>query len=139
MTTLMVLGFFVFVGVGLLALSVSQVRHVLRLLSAGQELGGEVHAIHVEPDSEGMTIYYPVVRFHTPEGVEREFRGMGTSSRSHEVGEAVLVLYDPAQPDFPRMRHFGQLWTWPLAFGAMGLLFTGLGLSALLFGNVPLR
>jgi hypothetical protein len=136
--TWVVLGFFAFVGVGLLVLSVSQVLHVRQVLAHGQELGGEVHAIQMEPDSDGMHIYYPVVRFRTPEGVEREFRGTGASSDSYQVGEAVLVIYNPAQPDVPRLRNFGELWLWPVAFGAIGLLFAGVGLSALLFGRPPL-
>ena len=68
------------------------------------------------------------MRFVTPAGEAVEFTGsVGSSPAAFEVGEAVAVLYDPADPQDARIDSFFQLWFGPLILGFLGLVFTAIG------------
>lgn len=77
------------------------------------------------------TEYQPVVRFVTPEGEKVEFRAqMSSSPPLYDVGEAVEVLYDPADPAKAKIGGFFAIWAATLIVGTLGVIATlsGLGL-----------
>jgi len=77
---------------------------------------------------EGDETLHPVFRFQDSDGTTRTHRSrVGTSQPAFEVGEAVEVLYDPANPADARIRSVGELWLGVLIAGGMGGVFTLIG------------
>jgi hypothetical protein len=71
----------------------------------------------------------PHVRFTAASGSAVEFTSaVASSPPSHRVGEQVMVLYDPANPQHAEIEGFFTLWSPPVAFGAVGLVVLVLGL-----------
>lgn len=74
-------------------------------------------------DSDGDTIYRPVVEFVAPDGVTHSFVGRTGSSRRPAIGTTIEVLYDPGDPAGATEKTFTNLWLFPIAFAGFGLLF----------------
>lgn len=83
--------------------------------------------------SRDSSAYHPVVRFKSPSGQERTFRSpAGSNPPSHAVGDAVDVLYDPADLADARIDSRFSLWGGPIIGGSMALVFGGVGGGILL-------
>ena len=82
---------------------------------------------------DSTLVFIPVVRFQTPDGrtVDAEAGG-GTNRRRWSEGDAIAVLYDPADPTFVKLDAAGSGFITGMSV-ALGGLFTllGLGLVAL--------
>jgi len=75
----------------------------------GIEAQGVVVDLQENYDSDGNT-YTPVVQFKTAKGQNVEFTSSYSSSPpSYDVGEAVIVVYLPEQPDKAIIKGDGQL------------------------------
>ncbi len=74
------------------------------------------------------TFYAPVVRFHTRDGREIEFEGLGANPPDYEEGDRVPVLYREERPGAAKIESFQELHAGPVAVGVFGLLFTAVGL-----------
>ena len=83
-------------------------------------------------DSEGDTMYRPVVEYRDASGQTHRVRSSLSSSGflSSYIGQTVEVAYDPADPDHGRIMGGEIAWAW-LGFTGMGLLFAGIGLYLL--------
>ena len=78
-----------------------------RRLSGWSRAAGTVIAMR----SSGRRCLAPVVRFHSADGSEfTHASNTGTSPPGFSVGEAVVVLYDPADPSRAVIPTFFQLW-----------------------------
>ena len=89
---------------------------------------GVVLALEAYQDSDGDTLYRPVLRFRTHEGEETEFRtNVGSSSDRFEVGQRLDVLYNPEEPSDARIQSFMQLWLPTLILGVLGGVFVLVG------------
>jgi hypothetical protein len=75
---------------------------------------------------------WPVVRFRAADGVERTFVDTRNEDFSPSLGEAVPVLYAPADPRVACVRTFGDLWGLGIAFAGMGGAFAAVGAGVLL-------
>lgn len=76
-----------------------------------------------ERSSEGSISYYPVFSFVDREGeVHRITAGWGSNPPSHEIGDTVTLLYDPAEPHEARRDGFVSLWLAPTIAGALALI-----------------
>ena len=73
--------------------------------------------------------FRPVVRFTTASG--QPVTVTGGVSPEYSAGQQVQVYYDPADPQ--RFRIGSGRWSSTIQFGALGLLFGGLGMGALVF------
>jgi hypothetical protein len=83
--------------------------------------------------SNDSTTYAPVVRFTSADGDERTFVSKtSTSPPMFSVGEAVEVLYDPADAHDSRIHSFGSLWGGEIGVSGLGLVFGGVGAAMLL-------
>jgi hypothetical protein len=106
----------------------------------------------VEGGPDDSTEYFPTVQFTTAGGQfitstprkvrqSQAFGGLVTVDSSedgyeteYEVGDEVVVYYDPANPAELVLRDFNMLWVAPLVVGGLGILFTlAGGLVGLLF------
>jgi len=71
--------------------------------------------------------YYPVVQFVASDGKRRSVKmSEGSSSPSVEVGNEVVVLYEPDHPLDARIKSFGSsagMWILPAITGTLGIGF----------------
>ena len=136
------IGVFFLVGLGMLGGAGYLVVDTRRDIAAGVSADGRVIDLIAERDSDGDDMYYPRVRFVTAAGEPVEFTGsVGSSPAAFDIGEAVAVLYDPADPGDARIDSFFQLWFGPLILGFLGFIFTTVGGGAVIAfarsGNRP--
>lgn len=87
--------------------------------------------------SRPITLYYPIVRFETHDGRVIETETMyGASYRSVQVGEPVIVLFDPTDPTYAALeKHRGRGRLFGILTIAMGLFISGAGILALAFAR----
>lgn len=98
----------------------------------GRDAHGEVIALETSVDSDGDTTYRPRVAFTDEAGQRHVFVGrIGSSPPSFVRGEAVDVIYDPANPERAIIDSFGQRHLFPLVFGGLGSLFAAVGIGIL--------
>jgi hypothetical protein len=82
-----------------------------------------------EQDRIVENYYYPVVEFVAGDGKRRSVQmNEGSSSPRYEVGDEVVVLYEPERPLDARVRSFGSsalMWILPGITGILGVAFLG--------------
>lgn len=120
-----------FFAVGVVALLVSAgvLVWTIQFVARAERATGTVTEVVRETDSEGDDVFYPVVRFTTPEGAEIEFKSSsGSAPASHSEGDQVDVLYDPDDPDDARLSGFFDLWLFPIVGLALGAGFIAVSL-----------
>ena len=100
----------------------------VRFWSTAQEAAGTVVGLDARRDDES-TLYYPIVRFVTPQGrAVTDTSRAGSGPASYAVGEAVRVRYNPANPTQMELPdYFGHLST-ILCYGGFVLFFCGPGI-----------
>lgn len=105
-------------------------------LKRSTETSGTVIAVdvrHRRPNnfgSTGTTHHYPTVRFQTADGLVAECRINVSLGERYEVGQAVVVNYDPANPSHRTQlgsRHSQPVWKYGIFIGA-GVLIIVIGL-----------
>jgi hypothetical protein len=96
----------------------------LTLVLQGERAPGVVTEIRREGD-----MYAPVFRFRLPGGEAHEVKALGSGAPEFAVGDAVTVLYAPADPNDFAIDDFGQLWL-------SAIIVTGFGCFWLMFGAV---
>jgi hypothetical protein len=94
-------------------------RGSLTLVLYGEREPGVVTEIRREGD-----MYAPVFRFRLPSGEAHEVKALGSGAPEFAVGDLVMVLYAPDDPD-----DFEQLWL-------SAIIVTGFGCFWLMFGAV---
>jgi hypothetical protein len=126
-------GVFSTVGIALLLTSFFVFFNTTSFIRRAVEADGRVTDLERSRSSSSSgssTTYRPVVQFTTATGKQIEFvSSVGSSPPSHRVGEAVRVLYNPADPQSARIKSFFQLWFGFLIVFVLGLVFTAVGLG----------
>ena len=122
------------IGVGMLVASLFILANTRSFIARAVEAPGKVIDLERSRSSSSSgsssTTYRPVVEFTTATGKRIEFTSsVGSSPPSHHVGEAVTVLYSPAQPQSARIKSFFQLWFGFLLVIALGAVFAAIGLT----------
>jgi hypothetical protein len=113
-------------GVVTLVVGLAAVNQRHFVASAKPAQGTVVTLLTERHDSK--TRYRPEVQFTAPDGQPVKFRSsMSSSPAAYRVGEAVDVLFDPANPRKAEIDDFKTLWLGPVIGGSMGLLFLILG------------
>jgi hypothetical protein len=119
------------VGIALLVLAVHEFGATSELQSDGQRSPGTIVGLEVSSGSHSSS-YYPVVEFRTVEDALVRFRdSVGSNPPSHQIGDAVTVLYlkDAPQPSAIIDRGY---WNWlpAMALGLFGPLLSAVSLRA---------
>ncbi|RPJ44642.1 MAG: DUF3592 domain-containing protein [Chloroflexi bacterium] len=100
-----------------------------RAVTREESAPGRVTGNRVLHDSEGDTLYYPVVAFSLPNGsIKTVELSTGSWPAMYEAGEEVTVLYDPANPDQVRIQSLTStigMWLVAIITGTLGLIFLG--------------
>ena len=95
----------------------------VRFWSTAQEAAGTVVGLDARRDDES-TLYYPIVRFVTPQGrAVTDTSRAGSGPASYAVGEAVRVRYNPANPTQMELPDFFSRWGTILGSGFFALFF----------------
>jgi hypothetical protein len=97
--------------------------------------------VDLEPSrSKDGTTYRPVVDYVLPTGQARTLRSnTGSNPPAFSIGEAVVVLYDPADPADARIDSTFSLWGGPIILGGMSALFGMIGGVILIARRVSSR
>ena len=105
-----------------------------RFLATAQAAAGTV----VEARVRGIgrnAVSVPILEFRSPgDRVQRAESWMGSGFQRFEVGQAVPVRYDPADPGRAEVDTFAVLWGLALLRAGYGVLFLLMGSAALILG-----
>ncbi len=98
----------------------------------------EARVVHVEERrSDDGTMHYPVFSFEDENGITHKiYSKMGSRPPSRNIGDTVMVFYDPRNPAKMKIDSFVSLWLGPAIFAGLGLI--PLGFGALIFLAGPL-
>ena len=98
----------------------------------------EARVVHVEERrSDDGTMHYPVFSFEDEDGIKHKiYSKMGSRPPSWNIGDTVVVFYDPQNPGKTKIDSFASLWLGPAIFAGLGLI--PLGFGALIFLAGPL-
>ena len=92
-----------------------------------------------ERDSDGKTMYRPIVEYTTADGRTLEMTGSTASSPpSYARGEKVALFYSPTTPEDARIDGFAERYLLPLILGGLGAIFALVGWF-LFFGGIKKR
>ncbi|MEM8724092.1 MAG: DUF3592 domain-containing protein [Pseudomonadota bacterium] len=118
-----------FAGIGLWLYASDQ-----DLAANGERVSGTVIDIVSYRDSDGDTMYRPVVEFVDAKGIRQEFSSdVSSSSARFSRGELVEVIFDPDSPGDAIIDTFMERHFLPLMFVGMGSLFALVGCGFLWF------
>lgn len=130
--------FFV-VGLGLLAAAGFWANSIRIFVNTAWTADGVVVDL-LPVDSDGSTLYKPLVRFVTDRGQEVVFSTNSSSNPpGFSVGEKVEVFYQPANPTEAKINTVFQLWGGPLIIGGLGSIFFAIGFAMIMFAVVGKR
>jgi hypothetical protein len=119
---------FAAVGAALLALTFWLYSREQAFVAGASHAVGTVVQLSVDRNDNGSTVYYPIVAFTTARGDSVTVRSkVGSNPPSWRVGDAVDVLYDPADPQGARLAGFFHLHIGSFVFGILGLVFGAIG------------
>ena len=127
----------VFTGVAALMLLIAGIASVNNMLKIGREKDAPGRVVDMiqrreyvnEQDRIVEEYYYPVVEYVSFDGKSHRVQmNEGSSSPSFEIGDEVVVLYQPEHPLDARLKSFGSsalMWILPGITGILGLAFLG--------------
>ncbi|GAB3704954.1 hypothetical protein GCM10027592_36870 [Spirosoma flavus] len=88
----------------------------------GEVIDYESQTKYDDEKNRTTTYYHPTVHFHTQAGQDVTFTSsVGSSKRSHSIGEQVGVRYLPSDPEDAQVDEFMNLWLVPIVLIAIGL------------------
>jgi uncharacterized protein DUF3592 len=134
-----IVGIFLAVAVIMLGIAAVSAVSTSRTLSREKSASGRVVDLVAHKDQAGQVFYFPVVEFYLPDESRQTVQlSEGSTSPEYTTGEAVIILYDPEQPNTARIKSFGStllMWIVPIITGVVGLAF----LAATLFAGWLLK
>jgi len=97
----------------------------LQFLNIAESVTGYVKTYRISDNTEsGGTSYCPLIEFTTKSGQTITFdTHICTDPPPREVGEQVMVLYNPGNPEEHRTDDFWGKYIWPFAAAAVGVFF----------------
>ena len=125
----------IFTGVAILMLLITAITSIINFLKIGREESAPGRVVDVkmlrsyvnEEDRVVQEYYYPVVEFVASDGRRRNVQmSEGSYPASYEVGDEVVVLYEPDHPIEARIRSFSSsvgMWILPVITGIVGIGF----------------
>lgn len=125
----------IFFGVAALMLLIAGIASVNNVLKINREESSPGRVVEMildrsyinQEDRVVQEFYYPVVQFVAKDGKRRSVKMTeGSSSPSHEVGDDVVVLYEPDHPLEARIKSFSSsagMWILPAITGTVGIGF----------------
>jgi uncharacterized membrane protein len=135
-----VLVFAIFFGVALIMLAVAVFSGYQSVQAKAREVASPAKVVDlvkhrsVDSETEEVTIYtYPGVEFTSPDGKTHHVEtNEGSSPPSHQLNDAVTVLYDPANPEDVSIQSFAHsllFWLVPAITGFLGVVFLSIAVA----------
>jgi hypothetical protein len=122
------------VGLVFLTVAFFSVRAELKFRAGAVRVPGTVVDLAPTSGSKGGTLYKPVFEFTDNNDVARRVTGsVASNPPSHRRGEAVTVLYQPANPEEAHLDSFMEAWFLPMIFGGLGSVFTAIAAGFVVF------
>ncbi len=121
--------FFAVTGLGIFALSTYLYLKQVAFMKTALTVPAQITELIEDTGDIGKddTVYRPVLRFTTSDGVAHIVRAsVGFSRGIQNVGDQVEVIYAPGKPDEADLNSFFSNWI-SVILGAIGLVFLGLG------------
>ena len=127
----------VFTGVAVIMLLIAFVSSANAILKMAREESAPGRVVEIiqrreyvnEQDRVVQEYYYPVIEFVSKDGNFHTVQMTeGSSAPSHEVGDEIIVLYNPDRPLEARIQAFGSsalMWVLPGITAILGLAFLG--------------
>lgn len=120
-------------AVALLGAAVRSARQTMRLRRTGARSTAIVRELNTVESFED-TAYAPAFEFATADGtVHRIVSDAAANPPSHNVGDEVTVLYDPADPSGAQIEAFASLWLGPVLMMVGGNVTLGVAIFCLWF------
>ena len=114
------LNIFTFIGIAFLVGAVFAYRYTKNFLDNAETAQGVVTELTFKRSKSGGS-YYPTVRFTAKDGTTYTATSTsGSRPPSYEVGEAVQIRYNPANPTDIEMPGFFDTWGLTLVLGGVG-------------------
>jgi hypothetical protein len=89
---------------------------------------GTVTELHYETNTKGGSAYYPVFSFADARGQSVTVRSrIGSNPASRHVGEAVPILYDPADPQHASIESYFNLYLGSFIVSIFAVVFGSIG------------
>lgn len=119
---------FLVVGILLILIGVLALLRHRSFMQRAEVTEGEIVEIveRYSSGTDGRRLYFPVVRYATPQGETRQRSKVGTSWRGRKVGSRVEVYYLRDEPDKFKLRSFGH-WLLALVPIIIGIGFAAIG------------
>ena len=118
---------FAAIGTIFVAIAVMVAFNEASFIGQAKSASADVLAVHYRVGS-GRGSYRLDLRFTTPNGnIQTATVPSATNPPAVKQGDRVEVLFDPGDPSHVQINSFTQLWTLPLIFGAIGLIFAVIG------------
>ena len=126
-----------FTGIAVLMLLIAGIASIRNILKIGREESAPGHVVEMikrreyinEQDRIIEEYYYPVVEFVSSDSKRHTVQlTEGSSTPSHEIGDEVVVLYEPDHPLDARIKSFSSsalMWILPSITGILGISFLG--------------
>ena len=134
----MIGGAFCLIGAGLSVVAGWHLTGRLAFIRSSAVTSGMIVALsEVRDGMEAQRFRYPRVRFRTASGRDITFESsMGRGGDTWKIGDAVSVRYQLDHPEAAEFDSVLALWGATLLFGALAMVFLGVG-AGLLFGLIP--
>jgi len=89
----------------------------------GSRVGGVVVALEESAGTDGSGVTYsPVIRYEV-DGRAHTFTSSNSSDPpAYDIGERVVLLYDPADPERARINSWWELWLMPVVLGGAAII-----------------
>jgi len=119
----------VFLTVAVISLAIAAVSaaSAIRTLSREEIAQGYVIDLVARRDQTGNEFYYPMVEYYLPDGSSKTVQlSEGSWPPAYEIGEAIIVAYDPDKPLKARIKSFEStmvMWVLPTITGVLGVAF----------------
>lgn len=125
----------IFSGIAALMLLIAGIASVNNILKINREESAPGRVVEMvsersyinKEDRVVQEFYYPVVQFVANDGKRRNVKmSEGSSLPSHEVGDEVVVLYEPEHPLDARIKSLSSsagMWILPAITGILGIGF----------------
>lgn len=132
--------FFFLIGVGLLAITAISLWQTQHFIRTSARASGRVADLeyHAGPAGRGggRGGFVTVFTFADSSGQAHTARTSDWQNPpTHQIGDAVTVLYQPTNPEAAKIESFSTLWILPTFLGFFGLAFTIIGAVAFVAGR----
>jgi hypothetical protein len=122
---------FFLVGIGCLIAGVVVFFHTRAFIKSAKTTSGRVVRLDPDTDTHHNITYHAVFTFTDDSGSPHTVRtSYSQRPQPYQIGDPLVVLYEPASPESARIRSFGSLWLVPTILGSVGVIFPTLALLA---------